>query len=138
MTNNEAEYEAWISGITLASDLGVKALKVYNDPLFIVSHLKGEFVAKDSKTALYLEVAQGKSKMCNPFDKMQVPRDQNTQAYALANLGSSQRDVTFTFVLIIHLMTPTVSAKKLQMLSQLSTTKMSTKQVTMSTKQHAR
>lgn len=55
-TNNEAEYEVSIAGMTLVNDLGAKALKVYSDSLLIVSWLKGEFAAKDSKTSLYLEV----------------------------------------------------------------------------------
>lgn len=62
-TNKEARYKALIEGMTLASDLGVKSLKIYSDSLLIVSQLKGEFSAKDSKMALFSEVAQCKSKI---------------------------------------------------------------------------
>ena len=41
--------------------------------------------------------------MFNPFDILQIPRDQNTQVDALANLGSSLRDISFTFFPIVHL-----------------------------------
>lgn len=75
--------------------------------------------------ALHLEVAQAKSKMFNPFDTMQVPRDQDTQADALANLGSSLRDVTFIYVPIIHLMIPAI--RQCKGVTQL-TTMMPTKQ----------
>ena len=43
---------------------------------------------------------------------MQIPRDQNTQADALANLGLSLRDVSFTSVPIVYLTTPTISKGK--------------------------
>ncbi|XP_057249951.1 uncharacterized protein LOC125496509 [Beta vulgaris subsp. vulgaris] len=39
----------------------------------------------------------------------QLPRDQNTQADALANLGSSLRDISFTSIPIVHLATPAVA-----------------------------
>lgn len=53
--------------MTLANDLGVKALEVYNDLLLIVSQLKGVFAAKYSKISSYLEVMKDKSKMFNPL-----------------------------------------------------------------------
>ena len=52
-TNNEAEYEALIAGMTLAEDMGAKTLKVFSDSLLIVSQVKGEFSAKDSKMAIF-------------------------------------------------------------------------------------
>ncbi|XP_057251098.1 uncharacterized protein LOC104908270 [Beta vulgaris subsp. vulgaris] len=102
-TNNKAEYEALIAGMTLAEDMGAKALKVFSDSLLIVSQVKGELAAKDSKMAMYLEIAKSKSKVFNSFDILHIPRDQNTQADALANLGSSLRDISFTSVPIVHL-----------------------------------
>ncbi|XP_057249975.1 uncharacterized protein LOC130591082 [Beta vulgaris subsp. vulgaris] len=95
--------------MTLAEDMGAKALKVFSDSLLIVSQVKGEFAAKDSKMVMYLEIAQRKNKIFNPFDILQIPRDQNTQAHALANLGSSLRDISFTSVPIIHLANPAVA-----------------------------
>ena len=36
-TNNEAEYEALIAGMTVAKDLGATSLDVYSDSLLVVS-----------------------------------------------------------------------------------------------------
>ncbi|XP_048496342.1 uncharacterized protein LOC125495612 [Beta vulgaris subsp. vulgaris] len=89
--------------MTLAEDMGAKALKVFSDSLLIVSQIKGKFAAKYFKMAMYLEIAQRKSKVFDPFDILQIPRDQNAQADALANLGSYLRDISFTSVPIVHL-----------------------------------
>lgn len=71
--------------------------------------------------ASYLEVEKDKSKTFNPLHIAQVPRDQNTQADALPNLGSSLRDSAFTSVPIVHLMIPAISKQtnKYQTLSLL-------------------
>lgn len=41
--NNEAEYEALITGLGLARNLIVKNLKVYGDSRLVVSQINGEF-----------------------------------------------------------------------------------------------
>ncbi|XP_048502779.1 uncharacterized protein LOC125498589 [Beta vulgaris subsp. vulgaris] len=76
--------------MTLVEDMGAKALKVFSDSLLIVSQIKGEFAAKDSKMVIY----QG-TRIC--------------RADALANLGSSSRDISFTSVPIVHLANPAVA-----------------------------
>lgn len=50
-TNNQAEYEALISGLRLAKSLGVKMLPVHSDSQIVVKHTEGEYIAKDSKLA---------------------------------------------------------------------------------------
>ena len=59
-TNNEAEYKALLAGMTVAKDLGATNLQVFSDSLLIVSQLRGEFAAKDSKMSRYLEIAKPK------------------------------------------------------------------------------
>ncbi|XP_057246688.1 uncharacterized protein LOC130589444 [Beta vulgaris subsp. vulgaris] len=100
-TNNEAEYEALLAGLTLAKDLKATEVKAYSDSLLIVSQIKGEFAAKDSKMTAYLDAVQSKVKLFDKFDIFQIPRDQNTQADALANIG-------FKSIPIVHLSAPAV------------------------------
>ena len=88
-TNNEAEYETLIVGLTVAKDMNIKKINVKSDSLLIVSQINGTYAAKDSKMTAYLDVVK---KLVKEFDKCkieQVPRDQNSQADALANLGSA-------------------------------------------------
>ncbi|XP_057250585.1 uncharacterized protein LOC130591328 [Beta vulgaris subsp. vulgaris] len=59
-TNNEAEYETMLAGLTLAKDLKATEVEAYSDSLLIVSQIKGEFAAKDSKMTAYLDAVQSK------------------------------------------------------------------------------
>uniref|UniRef100_A0A803M663 RNase H type-1 domain-containing protein n=1 Tax=Chenopodium quinoa TaxID=63459 RepID=A0A803M663_CHEQI len=97
-TNNKAEYEALIAGMTVALDLKETGLNVYRDSLLIASQLNGEFAAKVKKMTAYLEIAKRKAKQFNSFSIKKVPRDKNTQADALDNLGSALRKSPFSTI----------------------------------------
>ncbi|XP_021727707.1 uncharacterized protein LOC110694851 [Chenopodium quinoa] len=112
-TNNEAEYEALIAGMTVAKDLGATSLDVYIDSLLIIIQVTGDFAAKDSKMSSYLDIAKEKSKHFNPFIISQIPRDQNIQADALENLASALRKNAFTNIPLVHLQKPSVSFKEI-------------------------
>ena len=108
-TNNEVEYEALIAGMTLAQKLGATSLNVYSDSLLIVSQIKGNFAAKDSKMTAYLEIAKTKTKNFCPFTIQQIPGDLNGQADALGNLGSALSKSLFTTIPLVHLSQPATS-----------------------------
>ncbi|KAK3042966.1 hypothetical protein RJ639_000943 [Escallonia herrerae] len=46
-SNNEAEYEALLTGIRLANALRVNSLSVYNDSQLVVNHVLGNYEARD-------------------------------------------------------------------------------------------
>ncbi|GJV75117.1 reverse transcriptase domain-containing protein [Tanacetum coccineum] len=46
-SNNEAEYEALIAGLELATRLEVSHLKVFSDSLLITNHVKGTYEARE-------------------------------------------------------------------------------------------
>ncbi|XP_074341968.1 uncharacterized protein LOC141679366 [Apium graveolens] len=58
VTNNEAEYEALIMGLTIAKDMKIKNNDVNCDSLLIINHVKGSYEAKDSKMVAYLDINQ--------------------------------------------------------------------------------
>jgi hypothetical protein len=53
-TNNEAEYEAVIAGLSLAENLGAKNLEVRSDSQVVVGHIHGGSEAKGEKMIKYL------------------------------------------------------------------------------------
>jgi len=55
-TNNEAEYEAIIVGLKMATTLEVTKLEVHCNSLLIVSQINGEYTTKDDRIAAYLEI----------------------------------------------------------------------------------
>ena len=53
-TNNEAEYEALLIGMTMVQRMGGKLVKVFSDSRLVVGQVKGEFEAKDERMQGYL------------------------------------------------------------------------------------
>ena len=107
-TNNEAEYEALIMGLQLAQDLHIKDIQVYVDSLLITNHYNGSYAVKGEKLVLYLEVLKRIAATFDFFQLNQVPREENTEADALANLGSALRIPPETMIPIVHLMIPAI------------------------------
>ncbi|XP_074265315.1 uncharacterized protein LOC141587745 [Silene latifolia] len=106
-TNNEAEYEALILGMQMASGLKVRNLRVYSDSLLVVNHVNNEYVACDSKMIAYLKIATEQKLKFRTFKITQVPRDQNVEADALATLGATFHHV-ITNIPITHVLTPAI------------------------------
>nr|GFB96556.1 reverse transcriptase domain-containing protein [Tanacetum cinerariifolium] len=46
-TNNEAEYEALIAGLRIATRMGARNLEANVDSLLVANHVLGEYVAKE-------------------------------------------------------------------------------------------
>ncbi|XP_013751475.1 uncharacterized protein LOC106453815 [Brassica napus] len=88
-TNNESEYEALIAGLTLTHQMGAEKIQVFGDSQLIINQVQGEYQAKDDSMIQYLAVAQRLIKKFKSCKLTQIPRKQNSQADALANLGSA-------------------------------------------------
>ena len=58
VTNNEAEYEALLIGVTMIKKLGGKIVEVFLDSRLVVGHTKGELKARDQRMQGYLGKAQ--------------------------------------------------------------------------------
>ena len=54
-TNNKAEYEALITRLNLAKDMGIKKLDIHFDSQLVVNQLLGIYQARDLKMASYLD-----------------------------------------------------------------------------------
>ncbi|XP_013651718.1 uncharacterized protein LOC106356520 [Brassica napus] len=88
-TNNESEYEALIAGLTLAHQMGAENIQVFGNSQLIINQVRGEYQAKDDSMIQYLVVAQRLIKKFKSCKLTQIPREQNSQDDALANLGST-------------------------------------------------
>jgi hypothetical protein len=74
--------------------------------------MTGSYTARDSKMMKYLEHVQSITQKFKTFNIQQVPRDQNTQADALANLGSNFNPELLSQVPILHLSEPAVQKEE--------------------------
>jgi ribonuclease HI len=88
-TNNEAEYEALLSGLRIARKMGVQNIKVFVDSQLVANHINGSFEANQSSMQQYLEETRKVISEFSKFTIEQVPRNRNKIADALSKLAAS-------------------------------------------------
>ena len=57
-TNNEAEYEALLTGLRIARELGATMFRIQSDSQLIVGQVNGEYKAKEDRMAKYLKLVK--------------------------------------------------------------------------------
>ncbi|CAL9017729.1 unnamed protein product [Prunus brigantina] len=87
-TNNVAEYEAFIMGLSTTREMGAEKMKIIGDSNLVLSQLQGSFVVKEATLAPYRTAAE---RLINSFKQTvmeHIPGVTNRYADALATLGS--------------------------------------------------
>ncbi|XP_074337018.1 uncharacterized protein LOC141674193 [Apium graveolens] len=92
-TNNDAEYEALINGLKIALEMGVRNLIARSDSELVVNQVNGGFQARGPRTELYLRCTQRLIGMFKEVRLECVPWEKNSNADALAKMGSQQEAV---------------------------------------------
>ena len=87
-TNNEAEYEALLIGMTMVQRMGGKLVKVFLESRLIVGQVKGEFEAKDERMQGYLSQVKCLQLKFDSFDLLHIPGNGNAHADSLAMLAT--------------------------------------------------
>ncbi|KAL5567478.1 hypothetical protein UlMin_024053 [Ulmus minor] len=87
-SNNEAEYEALISGLNLALEAGAKGLIIKGDSKLVIQQVRGEFAVKEPALARYRTIVQQLLENFPQHRLEHVPRTQNRHADALATMAS--------------------------------------------------
>jgi ribonuclease HI len=100
-TNNEAEYEALLTGLRIAKELGANRLKIRSDSQLIVGQVNGDYEAREDRMTKYLKLVRNAMKWFDQVMLVQVPREQNTEADALAKLASSD-EATDQYIEVQH------------------------------------
>ena len=101
-TNNEAEYKALLTGLSLAKALGAKNLIVQANSQLIIGQVKGDYEAKEERMQKYLKIVKWLSQHFGSLDFVQIPRAKNLEADFLARLASSDNYNT-TFKLCVEI-----------------------------------
>ena len=73
-TNNEAKYDALITGLKIVREAGAQHLKIFSDSQLVVRQVKGEYEAKEDNMKRYLLKVKGLISSFTHFDIQQVPR----------------------------------------------------------------
>nr|XP_023922543.1 uncharacterized protein LOC112033993 [Quercus suber] len=87
-SNNATEYEAYLTGLTIALSIGVKHMRVLGDSNLVVSQVKGDFALREQSLAAYRTWAQRLEQEFLTFSIEYTQRSENRFADALATLGS--------------------------------------------------
>ena len=106
-SNNVAEYEALIHGLRLAKELGIRRILCYGDSDLVVQQSSGNWDAKDANMASYRFLVQQLSGYFDGCEFLHVPRNDNEQADALAQIGYTRQAIP-TGVALRRLLKPSV------------------------------
>ncbi|KAL6210705.1 hypothetical protein ACLB2K_015937 [Fragaria x ananassa] len=87
-SNNETEYEVLIAGLRIAKELETTKVRVHSDSQLVVNQVLEEYQAKDPVMAAYLSKVKSMLSSFTAYDIVQIPREQNERADALARLES--------------------------------------------------
>ena len=88
-TNNEAEYEALQTGLSLAKVLGAKNLIIQVESQLIIGQVKEDYENKKERMQKYLKIIQQLSQHFSSLDFVQIPRAKNAEDDFVARLASS-------------------------------------------------
>ena len=68
-TNNEAEYEAVLTGLWVAKALGVRNLKLNSDSKLVTGQMNNEYEAKEDRMKRYLALT---NQLISNFDDVKI------------------------------------------------------------------
>ncbi|XP_073153919.1 uncharacterized protein [Henckelia pumila] len=88
-SNNEAEYEAVISGLKLAREAGARHVIVYSDSQLVVQQVQGTFSIREKRLQEYVGLIKQQGEEFSSWSIEQIPREHNAEADALARVASS-------------------------------------------------
>ena len=114
-SSNEAKYEALIAGLKLAEEMKVESLQIYRDSQLVVYQVTIEYQACGEKMAAYLQTAKDLLSAFTTFKIQQVPREQNTQADALARLASTKDAELLEVIPVEFLSKPSIRSTESQL-----------------------
>ncbi|XP_070054293.1 uncharacterized protein LOC142173511 [Nicotiana tabacum] len=91
LTNNEAEYGNLVAELELAWGLGSEVIEVKCGSQLVVNQIYEIFDTKEERLQQYLNKVQELLARFREWSITHIPREENVEAYALANLGSSTK-----------------------------------------------
>jgi ribonuclease HI len=90
-SNNQAEYEALITGMKLSREMEVTDLRAKSDSHLVTNQVSGEYQTKDPQLMKYLGKVNKLRDQFNTFELIFVPREQNSRADLLSKLASTKK-----------------------------------------------
>nr|GEY49861.1 reverse transcriptase domain-containing protein [Tanacetum cinerariifolium] len=111
-SNNEAEYEALIAGLRIATQIGVKNIQANVDSKLVANQVLGSYVDKEDNMIKYMEITKGLVRRFKTFSISLVPRSRNKKADALSKITSTSFAHLSKQVLVEVLETKSITGKE--------------------------
>ena len=105
-TNNEAEYEALLEGMSMVQRMGGKSATMFSDSRLVVDQVKGELEARDERMQGYLAQIRHLQLKFESFNLQHILRSGNTHADSLTTLATSSMQNLPHIILIEDLCKP--------------------------------
>jgi ribonuclease HI len=118
-SNNTAEYEALVHGLSIAISLGIKKLMVYGDSLVVINQINKDWDCSTDSMGKYCAAV---GKLEDKFEGLEfhhVERDRNAAADALSKLGSSRAQAP-PGIFIQEIQQPSIITDKMEECNTLS------------------
>ena len=90
-TNNEVEYEALLKGLELAKSIEAESILIPGDSQLVMGQVNGTCEAKEKRIKKYLEKVLQLVKKFKEANFVQIPREENMEADALAKEASANQ-----------------------------------------------
>nr|GFC16848.1 reverse transcriptase domain-containing protein [Tanacetum cinerariifolium] len=111
-SNNEAEYEALIAGLRIATQMVVKNIQGNVDSKLVANQVLGMYIAKEDNMIKYLDIAKDLVSGFKTFSISQVPRSKKKKADALSKIASTSFAHLSKQVLVEVLETKSITRKE--------------------------
>ena len=108
-SNNKTEYEAILSGLSLATTLNASKVKIHSDSQLVVGQILKEYEANDERMAKYLLKVEESLSRLGEWVIEKIPRGDNVQADALARIAASFPVKESTMIPVYVQITPTIT-----------------------------
>ncbi|GAV70904.1 RVT_3 domain-containing protein [Cephalotus follicularis] len=108
-TNNEAEWEALIAGLTIAKHLEVQKIDASSDSQLVVGLASGEYKAREYSMSKYLSHFQSLKSAFKVLRVLKIPRAENAQANQLSKLAKAEELEKNKTMLVDYMDKPTIS-----------------------------
>ena len=92
-TNNKVEYEALLKGLELAKSIEVKSVLILGDSQLIMGQVNRTYEAKEERMKKYLERVLQLVKKFKETTFVQIPREENMEADALAKEAPADQPI---------------------------------------------
>ena len=111
-TNNEAEYEALLEGMSMVQKLGRKAVNMFSDSRLVVGQVNGELEARDKRMQGYLDQIKRLQSRFNSFNLLYIPRSGSTHVDSLATFTTFSAQILPRVILVEDLYKPLVTKRE--------------------------